>query len=295
MYLFIYFFILAFLTNKSIEIQLYNLLEKIPNQPHNSIDLLNVYYHIYNHKNIIHQVFSLRHLWKQNCLTSIPFTPELLSYMSTHSPSTLEMHALLTSIFSSDWQTLSTSSKADLLFLIFSIEARNSSLSCLRDINFPNPAEELPIDAAKKEFLINTLLRSEEFFFCEKELLFDSKPTVLKYARSFEIGVRPPLPGWKVLPLNSGMATAGSEENLFSMIDLTNSPVRFSNYQEIWGDYMKFFLFMEYYPLAKISNKNEPLFARFLYYKFIIQIKTINNLQVSEGSKPAFEFIEERG
>ena len=200
--------------------------------------------------------------------------------MSTHSPSTLEMHALLTSIFSSDWQTLSTSSKTDLLLLIFSIEARNSSLSCLRDIYFPNPAEELPpIDPAKKELLVNTLLRSDEFFFCEKELVFDSKPTVLKYARSFEIGVRPPLPGWKVLPLNSGMATAGSEEHLFSMTELTNSPVTLSNYQEIWGDYMRFFLFMEYHPLAKISNKNEALLARFLNIYIQIKIKNINNFK----------------
>ena len=190
------------------------------------------------------------------------------------------MHALLTSIFSSDWQTLSTSSKTDLLFLIFSIEAGNSSVSCLRDINFPNPTEEIPIDPAKKEILINTLLRSEEFLFCEKELFFNSKSTVLKYSRSFEVGVRPPIPGWKVLPLNSGIATAGSEENLFSMTELTTSPAPLSNYQEIWEDYMKFFLYMEYYPLAKISSKNEALFARFFYYKFLqiqIKIKTINN------------------
>ena len=63
------------------------------------------------------------------------------------------------------------------------------------------------------------------------------------------------------------------------MTELTNSPVTLSNYQEIWGDYMRFFLFMEYHPLAKISNKNEALLARFLNIYIQIKIKNINNFK----------------
>ena len=66
------------MTNKNIEIQLYNLLDKIPNQPHNSIDLLNVHYLKYENENIINSFLGF--------LSETPMEAKLFDFYPLYPP-----------------------------------------------------------------------------------------------------------------------------------------------------------------------------------------------------------------
>ena len=161
-----------------------------------------------------------------------------------------------------------------------------------------NPAFSASINEEMKEKLINEVLRSEDFFFCEKELQFNQTITTLKYAKSFEILSKNATPGWKILPFNSG--SVGQEETYFTMNDFMKNPtmkVANNDFKDFFVDYMKYFLFLEYRQIARLPNKNELLFANFKrsqgkllhslksddsYANFLVEVSLIlNTLEIS--------------
>ena len=256
------------------------------------------------------KIFLSKKLWKSHFFSqhlrntpplSKPTLSELLRYFSNMCPSAQEYEEIFQAL-PKDITTLNSNSLLNLLFIIhiYVIRTSNKLVSLRYFENKPLLQTGYTLENIEYfPWLLENLLKSEIFSFCETSMKIGEKQYLLKYNKSFMTPSKESMKKdsviLKILPCNATLSP-DIEEMCFKLPELNTEKTQeygLIEMEEIKLAQYKYFIYLEYSSKLAFPVENQRIFADFTkaqskylnylkskdeYANFLVEISLIFNL-----------------